>query len=126
MEDRMENGMELTDSSFNLNLNFEPLTVAGFETSSTTVTWALHYLSLHQEVQTSLREHISASLDLLRSDLESPQHKPLDNIILETLRLVLPVPYSERINVGEDTILPLSEPVIGKDGKFASIQIPKG
>lgn len=40
---------------------------------------------------------------------------------------MLPVPYSERINVGEDLNIPLSEPVVGRDGeKISSVRVPKG
>ncbi|KAG2096081.1 cytochrome P450 [Suillus discolor] len=102
------------------------LLLAGYETTSISLTWALIELSRHSDVQTRLREELLAfgpdpTYDQLKANLPY-----LDAVVHETLRLHPPVPESTRL-AAEDDVLPLSEPVRTMSGNMTdSISIAKG
>ncbi|KAG1901360.1 cytochrome P450 [Suillus fuscotomentosus] len=102
------------------------LLLAGYETTSISLTWALIELSQHADVQTRLREELLAfgpdpTYDQLKANLPY-----LDAIVHEILRLHPPVPEITRIAAADD-VIPLSEPVRTASGNMTdSISIAKG
>ncbi|XP_060652618.1 cytochrome P450 6a2-like [Drosophila nasuta] len=73
--------------------------LAGFETSSSTMSYALYELSQHQDIQDKLREHINSVLQQHEGKLTYESIKAmdyLDQVISETLRLYTIVPFLER------------------------------
>ncbi|KAG1750208.1 cytochrome P450 [Suillus lakei] len=102
------------------------LLVAGYETTSISLTWALIKLSQHPDVQTRLREELLAfgadpTYDQLKADLPY-----LDGVIHEILRLYPPAPQITRLAAADD-VIPLSEPVRTESGEMTdSISVAKG
>ncbi|TBU28038.1 cytochrome P450 [Dichomitus squalens] len=103
------------------------LTIAAMDTTSNALSLTLHQLAKHPEAQSKLRQEImraqSGGMDLSYNDLiELPY---LDAVCRETLRLFAPAPFRFR-ETREDVVLPLSEPVRGRDGALMTeIPIPK-
>ncbi|KAG7086399.1 hypothetical protein E1B28_002354 [Marasmius oreades] len=88
--------------------------IAGHETSSTATTWTLFALTQHPEIQRKLREELlGVSTDAPTMD-ELNSLPYLDAVVRETLRVHPPVPSTTRVAV-RDTVLPLNEPVGGRD-----------
>ncbi|KIJ59411.1 hypothetical protein HYDPIDRAFT_162418 [Hydnomerulius pinastri MD-312] len=102
------------------------LLLAGYETTSISLTWALIELAKSPDMQTKLREELLAfgsdpTYDQLSSNLPY-----LDAVVHETLRLHPPVPEFTRV-AAEDDVIPLSEPVRTAAGQtVSSISIAKG
>ncbi|KAF9265908.1 cytochrome P450 [Marasmius fiardii PR-910] len=95
--------------------------IAGHETSSTATTWTLFALTQLPDIQRKLREELlGVSTDTPTMD-ELNSLPYLDAVVRETLRLHAPVPTTTRMAV-RDTVLPLNEPVDGKD----YVEIRKG
>ncbi|KAG1855862.1 cytochrome P450 [Suillus tomentosus] len=117
---------ELYMSAEEVVAQMKVLLLAGYETTSTSLTWALIELSRHPDVQTRLREELLAfgpdpTYDQLKAHLPY-----LDAVVHETLRLHPPVPESTRL-AAEDDVIPLSEPVRTVSGNMTdSISITKG
>ncbi|KAF7300851.1 Bifunctional P-450/NADPH-P450 reductase [Mycena kentingensis (nom. inval.)] len=100
--------------------------LAGHETTSTTLTWALHALSLNPAAQSKLRAELSAlATDHPDMDqLNALQY--LENVVREVLRIHSPVIFTQRMAMCED-VLPLGAPVVDRDGRVhESLRIPKG
>ncbi|WVQ86034.1 hypothetical protein IAT38_008202 [Cryptococcus sp. DSM 104549] len=100
--------------------------LAGNETSSTALTWILYTLSQHPDAQVRLREELlTVASD--RPSLEKLNSLPyLDAVIREVLRLSSPAPSTIREATGE-YVIPLSIPVVGRDGKLVeSVHVKKG
>ncbi|KAJ6567938.1 cytochrome P450 [Mycena vulgaris] len=96
------------------------------DTTSSALDRCFHLLSLDPDIQERLRAEIFESSE--RMDYEELGSLPyLDAFINEVLRLyppVAPVMFRETV---QDTILPLSTPITGVDGReLRSIPIPKG
>ncbi|KAJ7458475.1 cytochrome P450 [Mycena latifolia] len=90
--------------------------VAGHETTSTAVTWALFALTQNTAAQTRLREEL-LNLNALPY---------LDCVVKETLRVHAPVTGTSRIAVRDD-VVPLGTPVTDSDGTVhESLRILKG
>jgi cytochrome P450 len=102
------------------------LLLAGYETTSISLTWALIELSRHPNVQTRLREELLAfgadpTYDQLKASLPY-----LDAVVHEILRLHPPVREFTRLAAADD-VIPLSEPVRTVSGETTdSISIAKG
>ncbi|KAG2039491.1 cytochrome P450 [Suillus americanus] len=102
------------------------LLIAGYETISISLTWALIELSRHADVQTCLRGELLAfgadpTYDQLKASLPY-----LDAVVHEILRIHPPVGEFIRIAAADD-VIPLSEPVRTESGKMTdSISIGKG
>ncbi|TFK45693.1 cytochrome P450 [Heliocybe sulcata] len=78
--------------------------VAGHETTSTSVTWALYALSLSPASQTRLREEL-LSVDTDTPSMDTLAGLPyLDKVCREVLRVHAPVPSTVRIAVRDDVI----------------------
>ncbi|KAF9036848.1 cytochrome P450 [Panaeolus papilionaceus] len=100
--------------------------VAGHETTSVGTSWALYALSRDKRVQDKLRKEL----------LALPSHTPtidelhglqyLDYVVRESLRLYAPIPATLRV-AQKDDVLPLSKPIVDKDGVLRhEIPIKKG
>ncbi|KIK44327.1 hypothetical protein CY34DRAFT_786501 [Suillus luteus UH-Slu-Lm8-n1] len=102
------------------------LLLAGYETTSISLTWALIELSRHLDVQTRLREELLAfgadpTYDQLKANLPY-----LDAVVHEILRLHPPLGEFSRLAVADD-VIPLSESVRTESGEMTdSISIAKG
>ncbi|KAG1818513.1 cytochrome P450 [Suillus subaureus] len=117
---------ELRMSKEEVVAQMKVLLVAGYETISISLTWALIELSRHPDVQTSLREELLAfgadpTYDQLKASLPY-----LDAVVHEILRLHPPVGEFIRLAAADD-VIPLSEPVRTISGEMTdSISIGKG
>ncbi|KAJ7735839.1 cytochrome P450 [Mycena maculata] len=100
--------------------------VAGHETTSSAVSWALHALSLNIAVQSNLREELF-TISTEHPTMDELNSLPyLESVVRETMRVHSPVVFVDR-QVTEDDVLPLSKPYTDKQGKsHDSIPIPKG
>ncbi|KAF7304522.1 hypothetical protein HMN09_00854800 [Mycena chlorophos] len=100
--------------------------VAGHETTSTATSWALHALSLHQDVQQKLREEL-LSVGTDNPTLDELSALPyLEKVIREVMRRHSPVVWMQRRALADD-VLPLGKPIVGRDGKEHSfLPIRKG
>ncbi|KZV96628.1 cytochrome P450 [Exidia glandulosa HHB12029] len=100
--------------------------VAGHETTSTTVSWALYALSTNSAAQTALRLEIQ-SVRTGTPSLEDLNALPyMDHVVRETLRLWPVVAFSVRAATRDD-VIPLASAVDdGKGQTKSSINIQKG
>ncbi|KAK7438395.1 hypothetical protein VKT23_018009 [Stygiomarasmius scandens] len=100
--------------------------VAGHETTSTAVTWALYALSQDKAVQTKLRDELF-TLSTDNPTMDELNSLPyLDAVVRETLRVHAPVPSTIRVAVKDD-ILPLGTPYRDVNGVMHdSILVKKG
>ncbi|KZP14939.1 cytochrome P450 [Athelia psychrophila] len=104
------------------------LVFAATDTTSSALSRILHLLAQHPEAQGRLRDEIRAARgqdgDLDYKKLDALQY--LDVVIRETVRLYAPVPFVHRV-AKKDTVLPLSQPIVGIDGTdIHEIAVPKG
>ncbi|KAF7300112.1 hypothetical protein MKEN_01334400 [Mycena kentingensis (nom. inval.)] len=100
--------------------------VAGHETTSTAVSWALYALSLAPHIQAKLRA------ELLGLETDSPTMEELnalpylESVVRETLRLYAPVPSTGRMAMSDD-VLPLETPYVDRNGvAHDSLRVNKG
>ncbi|KAF7305327.1 hypothetical protein HMN09_00784500 [Mycena chlorophos] len=90
--------------------------VAGHETTSTATAWAMHALSLHPSVQQTLREEL-LSLGTDNPTMDELNALPyLEKVVREVMRRHSPVVWIQRTAFAND-VLPLSKPIVGRDGK---------
>ncbi|KAG8779856.1 hypothetical protein FRC15_009878 [Serendipita sp. 397] len=103
----------------------------GSETTALAITWTLHYLSLHPEVQERLREELCTVQtyspsqvcgdDEILALFESIDSLPyLDAVIKESLRLSPSIHSTIRVAMVDDEI-PLSESMVMRDGKVENV-----
>lgn len=88
----------------------------GFETSSTTLSFALYELALAPDVQTKLREEINDAISSNGGEITYDMVMTLpylDMVISETLRKYPPLPFLDRVAVA-DYKIPNSDDVIEK------------
>ncbi|KAJ8913632.1 hypothetical protein NQ315_007349 [Exocentrus adspersus] len=98
--------------------------VAGFETSSTTMTFALYQLAVNQDIQDKVRKEIKIVLAKHDNQITYDslnELKYMKQVIDETLRMYAPVPFVTR-QAAEDYKLP-GEDVIIEKGVVAVIPI---
>lgn len=100
--------------------------IAGHETTSTTIIWALYSLALRLETQQKLR-HELAQVATDSPTLDALNALPyLDQVVRETLRLYPIITLLTR-EVAEDDVIPLSAPVKDiHDNTMNSIRVQKG
>ncbi|KAK7470690.1 hypothetical protein VKT23_002112 [Stygiomarasmius scandens] len=119
--------------------NINTFMFAGSDTSSLTVTWTLHLLAQHPELQSRLRSElfsvdVSASTKI--SDLTDEEMRTLfsdidalpflHNVIRESLRLIPPVHSSLRVATRDDNV-PTMYPAQWTSGLTSnSVHVPKG
>ncbi|KAJ7227375.1 cytochrome P450 [Mycena pura] len=100
--------------------------VAGHETSSTAITWALFALTQNKTAQTELRQELlTVSTDA--PTLDELDHLPyLDCVVRETLRLHAPVTDMNRIALKDD-VVPLEKPYTDSKGVVCeTVHVKKG
>ncbi|EIW74082.1 cytochrome P450 [Coniophora puteana RWD-64-598 SS2] len=109
-------GAELYMSEDEVLSQIKLLLVAGYETTSISLSWALTELAKNKDVQTKLREELSQFVG------KDPTYEQLNNglpyldaVVLETLRIHAPVPETTRL-AAEDDVIPLSEPIKDASG----------
>ncbi|KAJ7506052.1 cytochrome P450 [Mycena galericulata] len=103
--------------------------VAGHETTSTAIAWALYALARNPDVQHKLRAELralDADLDGIPT-LDALNSLPyLEQVLRETLRLHAPVAHTGRIAMADD-VLPLAKPYTDAQGRVhESLRISKG
>ncbi|KIM41638.1 hypothetical protein M413DRAFT_152589 [Hebeloma cylindrosporum] len=113
----------LTDEE--LTGQISSLTFAATDTTSGALARILWLLSVHQDVQNKLRQEITTarkSGDLGYDELVALPY--LEAVCRETLRVYPPLALASR-TTRKDTVLPLSNPIIGLDGReMHEIPIP--
>ncbi|KAF7331244.1 hypothetical protein MKEN_00001400 [Mycena kentingensis (nom. inval.)] len=121
-EDAAELHMDQAEVVAQMNV----LLLAGYETTSISLTWALIELCRNLDQQAKLREELrkfgpqDATWDQLGSSLPY-----LDAVVLETLRLHPALPDTTRVAQVDD-IIPVSEPIHTKSGELVTeIIVPK-
>ncbi|KAH8823550.1 cytochrome P450 [Flagelloscypha sp. PMI_526] len=125
-ESHMDNGKGMTKEEVTDQISL--LLLAGYETTSISLTWALIELSRNPAIQTQLRDELQLfAADPTYDQLASTTALPfLDAVVHETLRLHPALPESERIASADD-ILPLSRPYTTSKGTVVDrISIAKG
>jgi len=95
------------------------LIFAGHDTTSVALSRILHVLSLHPETQEKLRlELMDARVERRDISYDDLMKLPyLDAVCKETLRLYAPVTQLHRVP-RKNSVIPLSRPVLGKDGQM--------
>lgn len=94
---------------------------AGFETSSTTMTYLLYEVALHPNIQQRLRNEITHMLDKHNNEVTYDGIQELtylDMVISETLRKYPVVPFLDRVPVS-DFAIPVPS---GKDSQFLTLR----
>ncbi|GLB33170.1 putative cytochrome p450 [Lyophyllum shimeji] len=101
------------------------LLLAGYETTSISLTWALIELARKPGKQQKLREELSqfSGTDPTWEQLAS-ELPYLDSVVHEVLRLHPPVSDTSRVAT-EDDIIPLSTPVVTTSGEIVSTVVVK-
>ncbi|KAH9949926.1 cytochrome P450 monooxygenase [Amylocystis lapponica] len=102
------------------------LIFAAMDTTSNSLSRILHILSERPDVQEKLRQEIVTARDGRDLSYDELMQLPfLDAVCRETLRLLPPAPIVLR-ETRKDIVMPLSEPIRGRDGKLMhEIPIPK-
>ncbi|KII85490.1 hypothetical protein PLICRDRAFT_56724 [Plicaturopsis crispa FD-325 SS-3] len=100
--------------------------VAGHETTSAAVTWALYQLTQSPDVQARLRAELRAVPTEL-PDMDELNALPyLDNVVREVMRVQAPVVHSMRTAMRDD-VIPLARPFVDRKGvERHEIRISKG
>ncbi|KAH9890484.1 cytochrome P450 [Cubamyces lactineus] len=108
------------------------LVLAAMDTTSNALSRILHQLAMHPEEQEKLREELVRARDdgtggLRDLDYDEVMELPyLDAVCRETLRRYPPVKGLFRI-IRKDSVLPLSAPIVGKDGSLIDhVPVSKG
>ena len=102
--------------------------LAGHETTSTSLAFTTWALAQYPDVQTKLREEVSTIAgDPTYDDLMDPNRLPyLDAVCKEAMRMFPPVARTEKV-VEEDDVIPLRHPIRGADGSWIkTISVKKG
>ncbi|RSH93858.1 hypothetical protein EHS25_006507 [Saitozyma podzolica] len=98
---------------------------AGSETTSGTISWALHALACRPQMQTKLRTECLAYGESLPFE-QLDQLPYLDAVVMEVLRVYPSLPSTIR-EAQKDDIIPLAEPIQDRNGKtVSSIRIRRG
>lgn len=125
--------VKANDSDSSIHLTHEEvlaqmkvLLVAGYETTSITMTWALLELAGNPDIQNKLRQELLAFGEEPTYDQQQNSLPYLDAVVHETLRVHPPVTDFVRVAT-EDDIIPLSEPVVTQSGEVVnSISVARG
>ncbi|KAG9010599.1 hypothetical protein FRB95_003451 [Tulasnella sp. JGI-2019a] len=110
-----ENGAEKLDDETLLG-EISTFLLAGHETTATAMSWGLYWLAKAPSLQSKLREEVLAVPNDSPSMDELNSLPYLNNVVKELLRLTPPIPTGRRI-AALDTVIPLAQSVIDKNGK---------
>ncbi|KAF8319090.1 cytochrome P450, partial [Clavulina sp. PMI_390] len=123
MEDGLNTSQKLSDAEVAAQIS--TFLLAGNETTATALDWCVYGMLKHPYVQDKLRTEV------LAFPTESPSYdelhglRYLDAVVRETLRVYSPTIGTTRVAL-EDSIIPLNEPIVGKDGfKRNELFIPR-
>ncbi|PPR03959.1 hypothetical protein CVT24_008314 [Panaeolus cyanescens] len=129
MRENMKASQEDRLSEEEIYAQISTFTFAGMDTTSSALSRTLWILAQHKDAQDKLRQEIREAVSNAEGD---PSYDTLvslpylDAVCRETMRMFSPISTMLRDTL-EDTILPLSEPIIGVDGrKMHEIHVPKG
>ncbi|KAF7291232.1 hypothetical protein MIND_01266800 [Mycena indigotica] len=101
------------------------LIVAGHESTSSAVSWAVSFLAGDQARQNKLREELQGLPEVPTMD-ELNNAEYLEQVVRETLRMHPSLVFTQRMAMQED-VLPLGKPYIDANGKtHDSIYVTKG
>ncbi|KAI6099010.1 cytochrome P450 [Pisolithus sp. B1] len=120
-----------SDSSIHLTheevlAQMKALLVAGYETTSISMTWALLELARNSDIQNKLRQELLAFGEEPMYDQQQNSLPYLDAVVHETLRVHPPVTNVVRVAT-EDDVIPLSEPIVTQSGEVVnSISVAHG
>ncbi|KAI6021237.1 cytochrome P450 [Pisolithus marmoratus] len=125
--------IKANDSDSSIHLTHEEvlgqmkvLLVAGYETTSISMTWALLELAGNPDIQSKLRQELLALGEEPTYDQQQHNLPYLDAVVHETLRVHPPLSDFLRV-ADEDDVIPLSEPVVTQSGEVVnSISIARG
>ncbi|KZO93800.1 cytochrome P450 [Calocera viscosa TUFC12733] len=92
------------------------LLLAGFETTSSSMTWCLHELSMNPRVQQNLRDELVKFPEPTHEQLAT-EMPYLNAVVQETLRTHPAVPENHRRAIKDDSI-PLQNPITTASGKI--------
>ncbi|KZT51839.1 cytochrome P450 [Calocera cornea HHB12733] len=93
------------------------LVLAGYETTSISLTWALIELSLHPDKQATLRDELAQlGQDASFDQLNNNTLPYLDGVVREVLRLHPPLTETNRM-AAQDDVVPLSRPITDAKGR---------
>lgn len=95
-----ETGESLSDKE--LKDEVITLLIAGYETTSNTLSWVLGLLSKHRKIQEEIRFEIESSQTTIESIKFKTTHPKLYCAILEGMRLYTAIPMSSRKNLVDD------------------------
>ncbi|KAI6023312.1 cytochrome P450 [Pisolithus marmoratus] len=102
------------------------LIFAGYETMSSTMTWALLELARNPDIQSKLRQELLAFGEEPTYDQQQHSLPYLDAVVHEALRVHPPATDLVRV-AAEDDVIPLSEPVVTRSGEVVNnISIARG
>ncbi|PCH36060.1 cytochrome P450 [Wolfiporia cocos MD-104 SS10] len=103
------------------------MTLAATDTTANSLCRILHMLAQHEDTQAKLRDEIVAAGDGDNIPYDALNRLPyLDAVVRETLRLYPPSTLLSR-EATTNTVLPLSQPIIGIDGTLIDeLPIPAG
>ncbi|KIM65593.1 hypothetical protein SCLCIDRAFT_1157767 [Scleroderma citrinum Foug A] len=119
-------GEDLHMSHEEITAQMKILLLAGYETTSTVLSWALLELARNPAIQAKLREELLAFSGEPTYDQLTNNLPYLDAVVHETLRVDSPITELTRIAT-EDDVIPLSEPVRTRSGDLVdSISVAKG
>ncbi|THH10066.1 hypothetical protein EW146_g8484 [Bondarzewia mesenterica] len=122
------NQSELYLSQEEIMAQMKILILAGYETTSISLTWALIELCRSLDVQAKLREELMAQFGASDPTWDQLTYglPYLDAVVHEILRLHPPVPETNRMAMTDD-VLPLTTPIVTKDGKTTDrVAVAKG
>ncbi|RIB20165.1 cytochrome P450 [Gigaspora rosea] len=95
------------------------LLIAGHETTSSALSWALYFLAKYPDAQDSLRKElvdVFTDRDHVPTFDEIDHLKYLESVLIETLRVASPVPALIRYNLKDETmngyLVPKNTPLI--------------
>jgi cytochrome P450 len=110
---------ELRISEEEVMAQMKILIIAGYETTSSSLTWALIELAKNQSIQAKLRDELISQFGNSRDptyDQLTSGLPYLDAVVHETLRLHAAVPEMGRV-AAEDDVIPLSVPIQTADNQ---------
>ncbi|KAI6107178.1 cytochrome P450 [Pisolithus croceorrhizus] len=120
-----------SDSSIHLTqeevlAQMKVLLVAGYETTSISMTWALLELARNPDIQNKLRQELLAFGEEPTYDQQQNSLPYLDAVVHEILRVHPPITDFVRV-AAEDDVIPLSESVVTQSGEVVnSISVVRG
>ncbi|KAF8319095.1 cytochrome P450 [Clavulina sp. PMI_390] len=123
MADDLKASQKLSDEEVAAQIS--TFLLAGNETTATALNWTVYGMLKHPHIQEKLRAEVLAFPSDSPTYDEVSGLKYLDAVVRETLRVYAPTLGTSRV-ASEDSVIPLDEPIIGKDGvKRTELFVPR-